>query len=194
MRIITGTLKGRRFNAPKDTVVRPTSDRAKEGLFNVIEARRYIEGTRVLDLFAGSGNLGFEAISRGAASVLAIEYSRAAVQHIAETAAGFGIEGQIEARAMPVERFLEQPPQSFDIIFADPPYELEGIPEMADKIVYGGWLALGGWLVLEHDVRHLFHEHPDCVFTKPYGRTIVSIFMPPAEESESIPVSETSHE
>lgn len=192
MRIITGTLKGRRFNAPKDTVVRPTSDRAKEGLFNVIQARRYIHNARVLDLFAGSGNLGFEAISRGAASVLAVEYSRAAVQHIEDTAAGFGISDQVETRAMPVERFLEQPPRAYDIVFSDPPYDLEGIPEMVEHIVYGGWLAREGWLVLEHDVRHLFHEHPDCVFTKPYGRTIVSIFMPPAEKDASDSTEENS--
>lgn len=183
MRIITGTLKGRRFNAPKNTALRPTSDRAKEGLFNVIEARRYISQTRVLDLFAGSGNLGFEAISRGAASVLAIEHSRDAVQHIGQTAARFGISEQIEARAMPVERFLEQPPQAYDIVFADPPYDFDDIPEMAERIVFGGWLAPDGWLVLEHDVRHLFHEHPACVFTKPYGRTIVSIFIPPESEA-----------
>lgn len=192
MRIITGTLKGRRFNAPKDTVVRPTSDRAKEGLFNVIQARRYIQNARVLDLFAGSGNLGFEAISRGAASVLAVEYSRTAVQHIEDTAAGFDISDQIETRAMPVERFLEQPPRAYDIVFADPPYDLEGIPDMVEQIVYGGWLAHEGWLVLEHDVRHLFHEHPDCVFTKPYGRTIVSIFMPPAEKDAADSTTDVS--
>jgi len=184
MRIITGKLKGRRFDAPKDVKVRPTSDRAKEGLFNVIEARRYLSGTRVLDLFAGSGNLSFEAISRGANSALMVESSTEAVKHIEKTALKFGISKQVSSYAMPVERFLKQRTTSFDIIFADPPYDWPEIPEMIDTILDNGWLEPEGWFILEHDVRHLFHDHPRCVFTKPYGRTIVSVFMHPEAEEE----------
>lgn len=182
MRIITGKLKGRRFDAPKDVQVRPTSDRAKEGLFNVIEARRYLNNTKVLDLFAGSGNLSFEAISRGARSALMVEASTSAVKHISKTAETFGIADQISVMALPVERFLKQRSSPYDIVFADPPYDWPEIPEMVEQILGDGWLEPDGWFILEHDVRHLFHEHPRCVFTKPYGRTVVSIFMLPEDE------------
>lgn len=185
MRIITGKLKGRRFDAPKDVKVRPTSDRAKEGLFNVIEARRYIDGARVLDLFAGSGNLAFEAISRGAIQALMVEASPVAVKQIEKTAAHFGVADQVTAYCLPVERYLAQRPVPYDLVFADPPYDLPGIPEMVETVVHGGWLAPDGWFILEHDVRHLFHEHPNCVFTKPYGRTVVSIFMLKTGDDES---------
>ncbi|MCC5933016.1 MAG: 16S rRNA (guanine(966)-N(2))-methyltransferase RsmD [Balneolales bacterium] len=185
MRIITGKLKGRRFDAPKDVQIRPTSDRAKEGLFNVIEARRYINGARVLDLFSGSGNLAFEAISRGALQAVLVEASHLGVKQIEKTAAQFGIADQVTAYCVPVERYLAQRPVSYDLVFADPPYDLPGIPEMVETVVHGGWLAPDGWFILEHDVRHLFHEHPNCVFTKPYGRTVVSIFMLKTGDDES---------
>ncbi len=177
MRIITGKLKGRRFDAPADVEVRPTSDRAKEGLFNVIDARRYIEGARVLDLFAGSGNLGFEAISRGASHAVMVESSSKATNHIGKVAAKFEIAGQVSIHNVTVERFLKNRTASFDLIFADPPYDWPLIPDMVETILEDGWLKPDGWFILEHDVRHLFHEHPRCVFTKPYGRTIVSIFL-----------------
>lgn len=179
MRIITGKLKGRKLTVPPDAEVRPTSDRAKEGLFNVIEARKYIEGTKVLDLFSGSGNLGFEAISRGAENVLMVDASSSAIKHIEQTAKRFGVEDQIMTFNSTVEDFLKGPSSPFDFVFSDPPYDHPMIPESVDIILNNGWLDKNGWYILEHDVRHLFHEHPNCVFTKPYGRTIVSIFMNP---------------
>ncbi len=191
MRIITGKLKGRRFDAPKDVQVRPTSDRAKEGLFNVIEARRFINNTRVLDLFAGSGNLSFEAISRGARSALMIEASTNAVKHMMKVAETFGIADQVSAMAMPVERFLKQRSSKYDIIFADPPYDWPEIPEMVEQVLNDGWLESDGWFILEHDVRHLFHDHPRCVFTKPYGRTVVSVFMLAEKGTEDDPAEKT---
>ncbi|MCH8568414.1 MAG: 16S rRNA (guanine(966)-N(2))-methyltransferase RsmD [Balneolales bacterium] len=185
MRIITGTLKGRKFDVPKDVHVRPTSDRAKEGLFNVIEARKYIRATKVLDLFGGSGNLSFESISRGASHVTIVETSNEACKHIEKTARKFGIENQINVINMPVERFINGNGNFYDFIFADPPYDWPEIPEMIERLLTGNWLNPEGWLIVEHDVRHLFHEHPHCVFTKPYGRTIVSIFLKELSSSES---------
>jgi len=177
MRIITGKLKGRKLTAPENVTIRPTSDRAKEGLFNVIEARRFIDGCSVLDLFSGSGNLGFEAISRGAASALMVDISPVAIKHIEKTASTFGVSSQISTRVSSIENFLSKPSGKFDLIFSDPPYDHPQIPESIELILNDGWLQPDGWYILEHDVRHLFHEHPKCVFTKPYGRTIVSIFM-----------------
>jgi len=177
MRIITGKLKGRKLSVPENVELRPTSDRAKEGIFNVIQARRYIEDAVVLDLFSGTGNLGFEAISRGARSAVMVDVSPVAIKHIEKSASTFGVTNQITAITMDAEAFLKKNSGKFDLIFCDPPYDHPFIPESIDIILNEGWLDEGGWYILEHDVRHLFHNHPNCVFTKPYGRTIVSIFL-----------------
>lgn len=184
MRIITGTLKGRRFPAPPSEAVRPTSDRAKESLFSMLEARTDLNGCRILDLFAGSGNLGFEALSRGAQSVLFVDSSAIAIQYIQDTAARFGVSSSISTLGMPVDFYLQGTPSPFDVIFADPPYELEGLPSLPDTLLHGGWLSTGGWMVLEHDKRHRFDEHPFCDTSRPYGRTIVSLFHPTSEHNE----------
>lgn len=181
MRIITGKLKGRKIAVPPSLEVRPTSDRTKEGLFSVIEARRYIRNAKVLDLFAGSGNLGFEAISRGASGVHFIDRNRANIKHIESLADRFNISGSIRTTTGDVAQYLNGPPLPCDIIFADPPYDYPLMEEMIEKTVTGGWLAEGGWFVLEHDKRHDFSEHPHCFFSKAYGRTIVSIFIPSSE-------------
>lgn len=177
MRIITGTLKGRNVPAPKTDLLRPTSDRTKEGIFSVIAARRYFESTRVLDLFAGSGNLGFEAISRGAESVLFVDQEAAHIRHIEKLAEMFGVEKQVSTRTAAVEEYLEQPGQTFDFIFADPPYDFFFMEGIIDLILEGDILNEQGWFILEHDKRHDFSGHPHCVYAKPYGRTIASIFM-----------------
>ena len=78
---------------------------------------------------------------------------------------------------MPVGKFLEGLPVNYDLIFCDPPYDYPEMHEMIDSILGGGWLKDDGWFVLEHDARHNFAAHPHCVFTKPYGRTIVAIFL-----------------
>jgi len=176
MRIITGTLKGRKIPAPKTDLLRPTSDRTKEGIFSAMAARRYFESTHVLDLFAGSGNLGFEAISRGSESVLFVDREPDHISHIEKLAGTLGVEKQISTRVIAVEEYLENPGQSFDFVFADPPYDyffMDGIIEM---VLGRDILNDDGWFILEHDKRHDFSEHPNCVDTRPYGRTIVSIF------------------
>ena len=178
MRIITGKLKGRRIKLPPNLDVRPTTDRTKESMFGVLEARKELRGAAVLDLFGGSGNLGFEALSRGASSVLFIEKNQGATRHIEKTAEIFSVEKQITVFNMPVEKYLQGRSQPFDIIFADPPYDIPFIGEMIDGIINNAWLKEGGWFLLEHDKRHNFTEHPHCGFSKAYGRTIVSIFYP----------------
>ncbi len=177
MRIITGKLKGRKLPTLDGEDVRPTSDRVKEAMFGVIAARRNLDGHRILDLFAGTGNLGFEAISRGAAHVISVESNHKAADLIRTTAEKFDVSDQIEVAPFPVEDYLRSKPQPFDLVFADPPYDLEGMSEFVDQILNEGWLKEDGWLILEHDRRHDFSTHPHCVFSKPYGRTIVAIFL-----------------
>lgn len=176
MRIITGKLKGRTVPVPKTGELRPTSDRTKEGLFAVIDARVYFDNTRVLDLFAGSGNLGFEAISRGSESCLFVDEEVKHIRQIEKTAKIFGVDGQISTLAADVETFLQQHHGRFDFVFADPPYDYFRMAEMIDTIVSEHWLNEDGWFILEHDKRHNFSSHEHCVFSKSYGRTIVSIF------------------
>jgi len=177
MRIITGTLKGRQIHIPNTLNVRPTTDRTKEGLFSILDSRKYIRDTTVLDLFAGSGNLGIEAISRGAKSVLFVDSDRRNIDHIEQLAKEFEISDQIRTVTSPVEKFLEGMPLPYDIIFADPPYEYPLMEELIDTITTDGWLADNGWLILEHDSRHDFRDHPHCAYNKNYGRTYVSIFL-----------------
>jgi len=176
MRIITGLLKGRQIHIPKTLNVRPTSARTKEGLFSILDARKYIRNTNVLDLFAGSGNLGVEAISRGAEKVLFVDSDRRNTQHIEDVCDEFEISDQIRTVTSPVERFLEGMPLPYDIVFSDPPYDYPYMEEMINIITTGGWMNENGWLILEHDKRHNFTEHPHCAYYREYGRTHVSIF------------------
>ena len=177
MRIITGTLKGRQINIPNTLNVRPTAARTKEGIFGILDARKYIRDTKVLDLFAGSGSLGVEAISRGASQVLFVDSDRRNIRHIESVSREFEIEDQVRTVTSPVEKFLEGMPLPYDIIFADPPYDYEHMHEMIETITTDGWLAEGGWLLLEHDKRHNFTDHPHCAYYKEYGRTHASIFL-----------------
>ena len=176
MRIITGTLKGRRIQIPKGLNVRPTSDRTKEGMFSVITSHKYLADARVLDLFAGSGNLGFEAISRGARSVLFVESDRQNVKQIEKQAESFKVSDQVRTQVMPVDEYLQWPATAYDFVFADPPYDYPMMPELIEKVLEKGWITETGWFLLEHDKRHDFSDHPNCFFTRAYGRTIVSIF------------------
>jgi 16S rRNA (guanine(966)-N(2))-methyltransferase RsmD len=175
MRIITGSLKGRRLDVPVGVDIRPTSDFTKGGIFNILESRKGLAGAHVLDLFSGTGNLGFEAISRGAASAVMVEADRFAATAITKTADRFGVGGQVTVVNTDAASYLGRSPVGYDVVFADPPYEYADMPGLADTVL-SSWLATDGWFILEHDVRHNFTSDPRCVFAKPYGKTIVSIF------------------
>lgn len=177
MRIITGKLKGRIIPVPEGSATRPTTDRVKESIFSMVEVHKGIRDALVMDVFAGSGSLGFEAISRGAARVVFVEQHKGACLQLEETAKKFGISEQIQTITAPAERFLKQSPRPFDIIFADPPYEYPFIQAMVNHILEAGWLKPDGWLILEHDTRHAFFDDPRCISTRSYGRTIVSILV-----------------
>lgn len=176
MRIITGKLKGRRIHIPKGLDVRPTTDRTKESIFNVIEARIYLDGAMILDLFAGSGNLGFEAISRGAKKVTAVEHNSKNAKQIEKTAEQFDVEEQIRVATIDVMQYLNGMPLPHHFIFCDPPYQYAFINEIIEAVLTQNWLTDEGWFILEHDKSHRFKDHPHCFFSKSYGRTIVSIF------------------
>lgn len=183
MRIITGLLKGRQISIPKTLNVRPTSGRTKEGMFSTIVSRKFLREAQVLDLFAGSGNLGFEALSRGADSVLFVDQEPKNITHIEHVSREFEVENQVRVATISVEHFLDGPAIPYDFIFADPPYQYPSMQELIDNILQGGWLQPTGWLVLEHSKRHDFNNQHQCILTKIYGRTVVSIFTPEPEQA-----------
>jgi 16S rRNA (guanine966-N2)-methyltransferase len=158
VRIIGGTWRGRRVYFPDSPGLRPTPDRVRETLFNWLQ--HSIAGTRCLDLFAGSGALGLEALSRGAREVVFVEPAYAPAQMLAEQlkrlhgAAPGGPGGRILQTS--AERFLTLPGEAgnapadpFDVIFLDPPFGLDALPEYVRLIAAGGWIASGGWIYLE---------------------------------------------
>ena len=151
MRIIAGTHRSRPLKAPRTDATRPTTDRARETLFNVLVHQRELTGLRILDLYAGTGALAFESLSRGAASAVLVEHARAAREVAMENAKALGFEPVIELIPTTVQAFLDRrTPAPFDIIFADPPYDLPGLSELAGRLLHEGWLSADGILVLEH--------------------------------------------
>ncbi len=183
MRIIGGELGRRSIRTPKGLATRPTTERTREAIFNLIDSRLDIEGAHVLDLFAGTGSLGLEAVSRGAEAVVAVESDPRVLKVARENARLLGVDEAFHFIRGDALRFLRQykgPP--FDIIFADPPYDLPGIPQLPELAV--AHLKPGGLFFLEHDVRHRFEGHPLLERSRSYGRTIVSLFRPPAYGEE----------
>ncbi|MTI87246.1 MAG: 16S rRNA (guanine(966)-N(2))-methyltransferase RsmD [Balneolaceae bacterium] len=185
MRIITGKLKGRQVRTTKGQQVRPTTDRTKESIFNVIEARLYMDGSMVLDLFAGSGNLGIEAISRGSKHLIAVDKNPTNIKQIDKNAERLGIDHQVRTVCTDVLQYLDGMPIPHHFIFCDPPYQYPQVDELIDKVLNEGWLADSGWFIFEHDIRHDFDDHPNCFFTKRYGRTYVSIFQKHPVDSDT---------
>ena len=144
MRVITGSARGRRLREPQGMDIRPTTDKVKESIFNIIQFD--IEGRRVLDLFAGTGQLGIEAASRGAESVTFIDSSRNAVKLVKDNLAGCGLQGTVHQ--MDAVGFLAGCGQ-FDLIFVDPPYETELYEQVLDAIIKFDILPEGGIIVCE---------------------------------------------
>lgn len=179
MRIIAGTYRRRTIKAPKGDLTRPTTDRTRESLFSLVEHRLPMDGAKVLDLFAGSGSLGLEAISRGAGRVHFVEHNSQVLATARENAHALDQDLPCTFERADVRTFLERRPSTcYDLIFADPPYEWDGMKDIPDRIP--PFLCEGGLFVLEHDKRIFFDDHPALDVSRAYGRTIVSIFRYPA--------------
>lgn len=178
MRIIAGTYKRRTLKVPKGNVTRPTTDRTRESIFNIVVHRLDMPSTRVLDLFAGTGSLGLEAMSRGAESVLFVEHNSSVLAVAKENADTLDMDMACRFERSDVLSFLARGVREpFDLILADPPYELDDMAGLPDKVL--PFLSPGGLFVLEHDRRIFFEEHPSFEQSRPYGRTIVSLFTVP---------------
>lgn len=160
MRIIAGEWRGRKLVAPQGMATRPTADRTRETLFSMLASRLgNFEGLRVADLYAGSGALGLEALSRGAAHVTLVETERAAIKAIEANVASVGAGGRAAIRSMSAAVLPASEP--FDLLFADPPYVAGSGTAVAAAVAKAGWLAEGGWMAVE--------THRGDVVTPPEG-------------------------
>ncbi|HLR37404.1 MAG TPA: RsmD family RNA methyltransferase [Chitinophagaceae bacterium] len=176
MRIISGKLGGRRITPPrKMPYTRPTTDVAKEGLFNMLEHGFPLDGCKTLDLFGGTGCISYELASRGAENQTLIEKDNKQVRFIKKTAGELNI--PLKVFKMDVFKFMERSKEQFDFIFAGPPYALKTIDQLPDLVFEYRLLNEDGWFVLEHTPDHNFDKHPYFDRKKNYGTTIFSIFI-----------------
>ena len=175
MRIISGTYGGRRLSPPKNITARPTTDFAKESLFNLLNNRMDLEGADVLDLFAGTGGIGIECVSRGACEVTAVDIAHVQQNWIISCCKQLGIRNLSVIRG-DVFKFLASCRMQYDLIFADPPYALEQLPALPDLILQQAILKENGWLVVEHGKDTDFTSHPNHVETRTYGSVHFSFF------------------
>ena len=176
MRIISGTYKGRTLQLPSNFRLRPTTDFAKTGLFNVLNNQFDFEAVRVLDLFAGTGSISYEFVSRGCRDITSVDISQHAYSYIRETMQSLGIPNAHVLKA-DVFRFLEKSANTYDVIFADPPYDMKEAIELPALILdQKKMLRPGGWLIVEHASRNTLDQHTTYKETRKYGNVSFSIF------------------
>ena len=176
MRIISGKYKSRRLNAPKNLPVRPTTDMAKEGLFNIINNNYYFDSISVIDLFSGTGNISYEFASRGTKEIYAIDAHFGCIKFINSTAKDF--EMPINTVKSDVYKFLEKTALKADIIFADPPYdfETEQFLKIVDFVFDRNLLNEEGVLIVEHSKQTDISTHKNHRYDKRYGGNVFSFF------------------
>ena len=176
MRIISGKHKGKRFSAPKKLPSRPTTDMAKESLFNIINNRYYFDSISVIDLFAGTGNISFEFASRGTEKICAIDAHFGCIKFINEISKELNF--NIHTYKSDVFKFLEKTSLTADIIFADPPYDLDenSFLKIPDLVFKRNLLNENGFLVIEHSKHTSLSNHLKYTFEKRYGGSVFSFF------------------
>jgi len=175
MRIVGGKYKGRIFRPNKKFSSRPTTDQAKEGLFNILENRYNFSDKTVLDLFSGTGSMAYEFLSRGCKNILLIEKNYHHVRFIHEVLKSLGAEN---ARVVKTDvfKYLYHNPEKFDIVFADPPFDLPYLGKIPKAIFTSGVLIPNGLFILEHSKEHSFLSHPNFTEIRNYGKVNFSFF------------------
>ena len=180
MRIITGIYKGRHFDIPRSFKARPTTDFAKENIFNVLNGYLDFDGATALDLFAGTGSISLELLSRGCSQVISVEADRDHCSFIRQCLKKLGTDDVTLIRG-DVFRFVRSCRQQFDLIFADPPYALEQLESIPSLIFEHGLLKESGILVFEHGKRNDFSSDPRFVEHRAYGSVNFSLFRASAQ-------------
>jgi 16S rRNA (guanine966-N2)-methyltransferase len=181
MRVIAGEAKGRRLRAPRGLAVRPTSARVRTSAFDILVHRGAIAGASVLDLYAGTGALGIEALSRGAKELIAVEKDRPTAEILRENLATCGLLGRagvLTATVAEALRKLGGSGRSFDLVFADPPYAESALAETIARLVNAGLVRSGGWILAEHSARDAIGEIPGLVLEleRRQGDSSVTLF------------------
>jgi len=183
MRVIAGEAKGRRLKSPRGMETRPTSDKVKEALFSILGNR--VVDTRMLDLFAGTGAIGIEALSRGAARVDFVESDRAMADILEKNLTACGFHGRAEVYRMDAFKFLKQIRQPYDLIFADPPYHAWHLKKLLPAVERGAMISPDGLLIVEH-FRRIALPNPvgklRIFRSYEYGDTVLTLYH--GEESE----------
>ena len=177
MRIVSGKYKGRRITAPKQLPVRPTTDMAKEALFNILNNLYYVDDISVLDLFSGTGNISYEFASRGTENILAVDANYGCIKFINQTSESF--EMSINTIKSDVYKFLEKSKQKHDVIFADPPYgfELKEFAKIPELVFKNQLLEDEGILIVEHSKHTKLDELEHFSYSKSYGSNMFSFFI-----------------
>jgi 16S rRNA (guanine(966)-N(2))-methyltransferase RsmD len=179
MRIISGNFRGKKITAPSGLPVRPTTDFAKEALFNVLNNRFYFDEISVLDLFSGIGSISLEFISRGSNKVVSVDSEIKCVKFLEETVKKLQVEDKISIHKNDVLQFLKKNHLGeFDVVFADPPFDFE--PENYNRIIQlvfeNSWLKKEGVFILEHSAGINFDAHPQFRQSRKYGNINFSFF------------------
>ena len=178
MRIITGKYKGRHFDIPRSFKARPTTDFAKENIFNVLTSYIDFDGATALDLFSGTGSISLELASRGCAHVISVEADRDHHRFILQCLEKLDVTKEVTAIRGDVFRFIKSCKQQFDFIFADPPYALPELKTIPTLIFEKNLLKEDGVFVFEHGKNDSFNDHPNFVEHRSYGSVNFSIFQP----------------
>lgn len=174
MRIIGGKLKGRKFYPPKKLPVRPTTDIAKEALFNILDNDYELSSVRVLDLFSGTGNISLEFLSRGAFEVIGVDKNFGCVSYQKSLKSDLNLENFFPYKNTALKG-ITKVKGKFDIIFADPPYAMDDIPGFVQAVLCADLLSEGGVFILEHG-REVDESSIGCEETRKYGRVCFSFF------------------
>lgn len=190
MRIITGKYRGRHFTIPTSFKARPTTDFAKENLFNVLRAYVDFDEAKVLDLFGGTGSMSMEFLSRGCRRVVTVESDRTHFSFITACARKLN-DPAWQPLCGDALRYITRSREQFDLVFADPPYALPELPELPDRIMQSSLLTPGGLFVLEHGKAHDFSARPDFIQHRAYGSVNFSFFRKPDTAAEDARPSST---
>lgn len=177
MRIISGTLKGRRFSPPKSFSARPTTDIARESLFNVLNNRVNIDELTVLDLFGGTGSISYEFASRGSKDVTCVELNYKHFSFIKSTINELDLGDSIKVIKADAFRYMQKCDFKYDLIFADPPFDLKEFEGIPDKFFHQDLLKENGLFILEHSDKKSFEDHPHFSEVKKYGKVNFSFFI-----------------
>lgn len=178
MRIIGGTKRGIIIHAPQNLPVRPTTDRSKESLFNILENRYDWDGLKALDLFTGTGNISYEFASRGVSEITSVDKDFSCVKFVKETAVKLDFK-QIQVRKQDVFTFLKNDTVSYDLIFADPPYALDRIVDLSSLVFEKKLLKSNGLLIIEHGSNLDLSIQRGFFEDRKYGQSTFSFFKNP---------------